>query len=173
MFGVLWSLSPNRNPCHGWNRGWLLQVSLKFILLIWKVMRAHSVTFSMLACHGKGWWTFTKAAFLSLLRHNLPSKVRLRNNQTARNVYCGCNNSDTFRQSYFHVSFLRRMPATLIWPRQSIGGSCQTSEMATLLNSLSFVFKISFQPKYRVIILWLYCKVVQWGIMSLVSLDSS
>ncbi len=28
-----------------------------------------------------------KAAFLSLRRHNLPSKVRLRNNQTARNVY--------------------------------------------------------------------------------------
>ena len=29
----------------------------------------------------------TKAAFLSSRRHNLPSKVRLCNNQTARNVY--------------------------------------------------------------------------------------
>ena len=30
--------------------------------------------------------------------------------------------------------------ATLIWPRQSIGGSCQSSEMVTLLlNTLSFV----------------------------------
>ena len=54
-----------------------------------------------------------------------------------------------FRQRYFHVSYRRRMPATLIWPRQSIGGSC--GEMATLLNSLSFVFKMSFLPKYRVI----------------------
>ena len=25
------------------------------------------------------------------------------------------------------------MPATLIWPRQSLGGSCQSSEMATLI----------------------------------------
>ena len=33
------------------------------------------------------------------------------------------------------------MPATLIWPRHS---------MAALLNSLVFVFNISFLPKYRV-----------------------
>ena len=31
--------------------------------------------------------TLNKAAFLSSRRHNLPSKVRLCNNQTARNVY--------------------------------------------------------------------------------------
>ena len=37
-----------------------------------------------------------KAAFSSLRRHNLPSKVRLRNNQTARNVYCRCNNDAVF-----------------------------------------------------------------------------
>ena len=96
MFGVLWSLSPNRNPCHGWDRGWLLQFSLKFILLMCKLMRAHSVTFSMLACHGNGWWNFTNVAFLSLRTHNLTFKVRLRNNQTARNVYCGCNNNAIF-----------------------------------------------------------------------------
>ena len=44
-------------------------------------MRAHIiVTFSMLVCHGQGWSNYTKAAFLSLWRHNLPSKVRLPNN---------------------------------------------------------------------------------------------
>ena len=51
------------------------------------------------------------------------------------------------------------MPATLIWPRQSIGGSCQSSEMATLLISLFFVFKISFLPKYRV---KFYGYIVKW-----------
>ena len=30
------------------------------------------------------------------------------------------------------------------------GGGCQSSEMAVLLNSLSFVFTNSFLPKYRV-----------------------
>ena len=41
----------------------------------------------------------------------------------------------------------------------NIGHSCQRSEMATLLNSLSFVFKISFLPKYRVIY---YDYIVKW-----------
>ena len=50
----------------------------------------------------------------------------------------------------FHVSYHRRMPAKLIWPRESIGSSCQTAKMAALLNSLFFVFKISFLPKYLV-----------------------
>ena len=33
----------------------------------------------------------------------------------------------------------------------SLGSSCQTGKMAALLNSIFFVFKISFLPKYRVI----------------------
>ena len=36
------------------------------------------------------------------------------------------------------------MPATLIWPRRSLGSSCQTGKMVALLNSLFFVFKIPF-----------------------------
>ena len=36
------------------------------------------------------------------------------------------------------------MPATLIWTPQSIAGGCQSSEMAALLNSLSFAFTNSF-----------------------------
>ena len=51
------------------------------------LLRAHIVMFFRLACHGKGWRCYTKAAFLSSRRHNLPSKVRLRNDQTVRNVY--------------------------------------------------------------------------------------
>ena len=66
---------------------------------------------------------------------------------------------DLFRQSYFQVSCRLRMLATLIWPRRSIGSSCQTANMAALLNSLFFVFKISFLPKYRVIY---YDYIVKW-----------
>ncbi len=69
----------------------------------------------------------------------------------------GCNNNSF--KTCFQVSYHRRIPATLIWPRQSIGGSCQSTEMATLLNSISFVFKISFLPKYRVIY---YDYIVKW-----------
>ena len=42
------------------------------------------------------------------------------------------------------------MPATLKWPRQSIGGGCQSSEKAVLLNSLYFAFTNSFLSKNRV-----------------------
>ena len=41
----------------------------------------------MLNENGMRSWTYTNAAFLSSQRHNLPSKLKLRNNQTARNVY--------------------------------------------------------------------------------------
>ena len=73
---------------------------------------------------------------------------------------CGCNNNAFFfRQSNFHVSYRRRIPATLNWPRQSIGGGCQSSEMAALLNSLSFAFTNSFLPKYCV---KYYDYIVNW-----------
>ena len=107
--------------------------------------------FSMLACHGKGCWSYTKASFLSSRRHNLPSKVKLCNNQTVRNVYMWMQQwCDLFRQSNIHVSYRHRIPATIIWPRQSLGGGCQSSEMAALFNSLSFAFTNPFLPKYRV-----------------------
>ena len=50
-------------------------------------------------------------------------------------------------------------PATLIWPLQSIADGCQSSEMAALLNSLSFAFANSFLPKYRV---KYYVYIVKW-----------
>ncbi len=73
---------------------------------------------------------------------------------------CGCNNN-LFRQSNFHVSYCRRMSATINWTRQSIGGACQSSEMAALLNSLSFVFKYLFLPTYHV---KHYDYIVKWCI---------
>ena len=42
--------------------------------------------------------------------------------------------------------------------RTGIGDACQNGDIATLLNSLSFVFKIQFVPKLRV--KYDYCKVV-------------
>ena len=90
-------------------------------------------------------------AFLSSRRHNLPPNVKLRNNQTERNVYMWMQQKcNIFRQSNFHVSYRRRMSAAINWTRQSIGGACQSSEMAALLNSLSFVIKYLFLPTYRV-----------------------
>ena len=64
---------------------------------------------------------------------------------------CRCHNNAIFSDSYFQVSCRLRMPATLIWPRRSLGSSCQTGKMAALLNSLFFVSKILFLPKYHVI----------------------
>ena len=72
---------------------------------------------------------------------------------------CGCNNYSIFSDGYFHVSYRRRIPATLIWPQQSLGSSCQTTEITTLLNSISFLFEISFLPKYLVIY---YDYIVKW-----------
>ena len=37
--------------------------------------------------------------------------------------------------------------------------------MATLLNSLFFVIKMSCLPKYRIIIMIVFCKMVQWDVM--------
>ena len=72
---------------------------------------------------------------------------------------CRCNNIAMFSDRYFQVSYCLRMPATLICPQRSLGSSCQTGKMAALLNSLLFVLKISFLPKYCVIY---YDYIVKW-----------
>ena len=65
---------------------------------------------------------------------------------------CGCNNNAIFSDRAI-VTFpivaglVAVCGATLNWPWQSIGGGCQGSEMAALLNSLSFAFTNSFLPK--------------------------
>ena len=68
---------------------------------------------------------------------------------------CRCNNNAIFSDG----AFSRFLPAPLIWPPQSIAGGCQSSEMAALLNSLSFAFTNSFLPKYRV---KYYDYIVKW-----------
>ena len=65
----------------------------------------------------------------------------------------------SFSKIYFHVSYRRRMPGTLANQRPRLGDACQNSEMATPLNSLSFVSKIFFLPKYRV---KYYDYIVKW-----------
>ena len=64
---------------HGSQREWIQPIRNGL-----RLMRVRSVTFSMLACHGKGWWSYTKAAFLSSQRHNFPSKVFLLNTLPAK-----------------------------------------------------------------------------------------
>ena len=56
----------------------------------------------------------------------------------------------SFSKSYFHISYHRRMPVTLAMQRPGLGDACQSGKMATLLNSLFFVFKISLLPNYPV-----------------------
>ena len=69
---------------------------------------------------------------------------------------CRRNNNAIFSD---RAIFTCRIPATLIWPLQSIAGGCQSSEMAALLNSLSFAFANSFLPKYCV---KYYDYIVEW-----------
>ena len=64
---------------------------------------------------------------------------------------CGWNNNTIFSEwAILTFPTVRRVPGTLAWQRPSLGDSCQNGKMATLLNSLFFMFKISFLPKYRV-----------------------
>ena len=69
----------------------------------------------------------------------------------------------TIMRSFQTEQFSRFLPspyaATLNWPRQSIGGGCQSSEMAALFNTLYFAFTNSCLPKYRV---KCYDYIVKW-----------
>ena len=54
----------------------------------------------------------------------------------------------SYINNYFHVSYRRRLSGTLAkqWP--GIGDACQQVKIATLLNSLFFVIKMSFLPNW-------------------------
>ena len=65
----------------------------------------------------------------------------------------------SFRNSYFHVSYGRLVPGMLAREHPGLGDACQSDEMATLLNSLFFVFNIFFLPNYRV---KYYDYIVKW-----------
>ena len=128
-------------------------------------MRAHSVTFSMLACNGKGSGNYTNAAFLSSRRHNLSSKLKLRNNQTVRIVYVDARMIRFFQKEVFS----RFIPSSYAWyVRLSIGDAGKVARWRQLIHYFSFLtfrFCVTHCVKcydYN------YCKVVQWYSMRLV-----
>ena len=51
------------------------------------------------------------------------------------------------------------MPGTVPWQQSGLGDACQSGKMATLLNSLFFVFNISFLSNYHV---GYYDYIVTW-----------
>ena len=68
---------------------------------------------------------------------------------------CRCNNNAIFSDR----AIFTFPTGAVSQPLQSIAGGCQSSEMAALLNSLSFAFANSFLPKYRV---KYYDYIVKW-----------
>ena len=101
--------------------------------------------------------TFVTRKFGKVERNSHCDALHITPVRVARLVL-GCNGVFAIK-AYIHVSYRRRIPATLIWPRQSLGSSCQSTEMATLLDSIYFVFTFSFLPKYRVVY---YDYTVKW-----------
>ena len=91
-------------------------------------MRARSVTFFMLACNGKGWWTFNlyKCSIFVILQTQVSTqpKFKLRNETSA----CGCNIKSiirSFRTRYFHVSYHRHI--YVAWQRRSRGDAAKVT----------------------------------------------
>ena len=100
--------------------------------------------FSRLACNGKGWWTYTNTVFLSSRRHNLPPKLKLRNNQTKRwNVDVTIILSERAIFTFPTVDVYSLAAQKPLW-------RCESRKMATLMNSSFFVFKTSLLRNYRV-----------------------
>ena len=96
------------------------------------------------------WQGMVKLYKGSIFSHYGDTICHLRSGYVTTTLH-GTSSADATIMRYFQTElcsrfYRRRMPATLIWPRQSIDRSCQSSEMATLLNSLYFVFKIPFVP---------------------------
>ena len=94
---------------------------------------------------------YTKVAFLSSRIHNLPSKVRLHNNHTAR-LHPGCNNNAIFSDI-----------AIFTFPTVSVSlcGSCQS---AALLCVELIIFRVQdFLSAYKVTCHILYYEyIVKW-----------
>ncbi len=52
---------------------------------------------------------------------------------------------DIFRPSNVHVSYRRRMPATLNWPRQNIGGGCRKCASCSSSPQLDAMCRLACQ----------------------------
>ena len=128
-------------------------------------MRACSVTFSMLAATPRGGEVKQRQHFC----HHAGTICHPRSSYVTTKLYgtstCGCNNDAIFSDRAIftfptaHVFGHVKLAAAKPWRR------VQSSNMAALLNSLAFAFKISFLPKYRVKYYDYNCKVVQWDTM--------
>ena len=94
------------------------------------------------------------ALFLSSRRHNFPPKLK-----TIWNVG-RWNNNTIFQNELFSHKFLTVDVCSLA--AQKPWWCCESRKMATLMNSSFFMLKTSLLRNYSVIMLWLYCKVVQW-----------
>ena len=98
-------------------------------------MRARSVAFSMLVCNDE------RDGELIKMQHSchhvdtiaIQTQVTQQPNCTERQ-HMDATIIQLFSKSYFHVSYRRRMPATLARQRLRLGDAPQSSEMATLLN---------------------------------------
>ena len=126
-------------------------VVLSQVHVAWDIFYQHivhvyrGVVYNHHLCHHRDTICYPKSGYVTTKLHGTSTYRR--------------NNNAIFSDSNFHVSYRRRISATLIWPLQSIAGGCQSSEMASLLNSLSFAFANSFLPKYRV---KYYDYIVKW-----------
>ena len=69
---------------------------------------------------------------------------------------CVCNNNIIFQNELFS----RFLPSTYVaWQRRSLGDGCESRKMATPMNTLFFVFKISLLRNYHV---KYYDYIVKW-----------
>ena len=91
----------------------------------------------MLVDNGKRWWNYTNAAFLSSHRHNLSSKLKLRNNQAVGTSTCVCNNNTIFQKE------------------PCLGDACQSGNMTD--DTVEFIISRIFN--YRVNY---YDSIVKW-----------
>ena len=115
-------------------------------------MRAQSVSFPCSPTTARDGEVIQRQHFFVITKAQfaIQNKVMKQPNCTERLHVDATIMRSFFRQSIFHVSYRGRMPDTSNWPMQRLGNECQSSEMAALLNSLSFAFTNSFLPKYRV-----------------------
>ena len=130
---------------------------------------ARSVTFSMLACNGKGWWTYNKRGIFchhaDTICHPDSSYVTTKLHETSA---CGCNNNTIFQNELFS----RFLPSTNVaWQRRSCaeGDAAKVTRWRHWSIHHFSCLKVPFcvttvSNSYDYIIKWL----VQWYNMRLV-----
>ena len=104
-------------------------------------------------CSPARWWAYKNAAFLSSRRHNSPSKLMLRNNQTVTNSWLHVDAPiiRSFQKELFSfflpVSYAGHVGLAAAKPWWFMS---KWKDGSTVEFIMFIVFKISFLPKYRV-----------------------